>query len=407
MLYRSFLRRYKMQNLAAPNKYFLVFIALLIIPISGLAIDIYVPSLPAVSNYFGVDKALAQLSITAYMIGLGLMQLFAGSISDSFGRRNPFIYAMLIFILTTLLIPFTHDINQLLLLRLLQGSSVALTIVPMRSVILDLFEGRELQKMMTYTTMAWSIGPIIAPAIGGYLQHYLGWKANFYFLTIYSLFGFLLALFFLPETSQHRHVFKLKDILVRYLNILTHPEFFTGLLIDGLLYSVIILFSIVGPFLIQQVLHYSPIQFGRISLLMGLAWFLGTMGNRFLLDVPIVKKGNICLWLMFILANLIFILSLYLPLNIYSIVIPIICMLFFGGIVFPNYFATSLSLFPRATGSANALFGAFIFLIAGMSSALATFLKSTSEVPLACAYIIAISLCLICFYVNIAIKSEY
>ncbi len=82
-------------------------------------------------------------------------------------------------------------------------------------------------------------------------------------------------------------------------------------------------------------------------------------------------------------------------------------MLWLGGIVFPNYFAKTLGLFPKTTGSANALFGAVTFLISGLSSALSTFLKSSSELPLSCAYIVIISLCLIFFYLNLAVEGDY
>src|SRR5690348_7924976 len=88
-----------------PKKRWFALIALLAIPLSGLNIDINAPSLPAVSQYFHTDKALAQLTITAYILGFGIFQLFAGGISDSFGRKKPFIVAMLVFISASLLAP--------------------------------------------------------------------------------------------------------------------------------------------------------------------------------------------------------------------------------------------------------------------------------------------------------------
>lgn len=382
------------------NRYFLAILALLIIPISGLSIDIYVPSLPAVSRYFSVDKAYVQLSITTYMIGLGSMQLFAGSISDSFGRRQPFVIAMIIFIISTLLVPQAATINQLLLLRFIQGTAVALSIVPMRSVFVDLFEGTELYKMTNYMTMVWSIGPVIAPAIGGYLQYYFGWKSNFYFLAVYSAISFILVFLFLPETSQHRHSFHIKEITNRYVQILFYWKYLKGLLIDSLLYSIIILFAIVGPFLIQSVLHYSVIEFGHMSLLMGFAWFLGSMTCRCLLHFNFDTKIKICLWLAFIISLIMLILAYQFPLNIYNIVIPIFAILWVGGIVFPNYFARNLSIFPTISGSANALFGSSIFFIAGIVSIFGTLLKSNSEVPLAVAYVVLTLLCLCLFYLK-------
>ncbi len=380
------------------NKYFLATIVLMLIPLSGLAIDIYVPSLPAVSRYFGVDKALVQLSITVYMAGMGLTQLFAGSISDSFGRKNPLIISMTIFIIITFCLPFSENIYQLLFFRFIQGVSLAVSVVPLRSVIADLFEGREFKKMMNFMTTAWSIGPIIAPAIGGYLEYYFGWKASFYFLGIYSIAVFTLALIYLPETSLHRHPFKLKSIVDRYIQILSHYKFASGVLIDGLLYSIMIIFSIVGPFLIQTVLHYSAIQFGHIALSLGFAWFLGTLTNHWLIDIPLQLKAKICLWSICIILLAMLGLAAIFPVNIYNLVIGMGMLAWIGGIIFPNYFSRSVSLFPTTTGSANALFGSFVFFIAGISSGFGTLLKSTSDAPMIIAYIVLILLCLALFY---------
>lgn len=376
-------------------KRFIALLSLFIIPISGLSVDIYVPSLPAVSHFFGVEKALAQLTITSYMIGLGLMQLFAGSISDSFGRRKPFLISMLIFIVATLFIPFSQSIDQLLILRLIQGISVAVIVVPMRSVIADLYEGPAYHKWVNYMTMAWSIGPIIAPAIGGYLQHYFGWQANFYFLAGYAAIAFLLNLFYLPETSIYKHPFHLQKILVRYKDILMNKEFLRGLSINGILYSIIMLFTIVGPFLIQNILHYSPVQFGHVALLTGLAWFLATIINRLLIHVSLERKTNICFSIMLVIAVISLLIALFVPMTIYTIVIPIILLFLTGGIVFPNYFGRSIILFPTMTGSANALFGGFLFIITGISSGLGTLLKSNSNIPLMMTYIALIILCLV------------
>lgn len=376
------------------NKYLFAIIALLIIPISGLSIDIYVPSLPAVSHYFHASPSLTQLTITSYMIGVGVMQLFGGGISDSFGRKKPFLIAMLIYIITTLCVPFSHDIYQLLALRFIQGSVIAILVVPIRSVIPDLFKDRELYKWMNYMTMAWSIGPIIAPAIGGYLQHYAGWKANFYFLAIYSIIVFSLVVVFLPETSTHRHPFHLTKMLRRYIDIMSHWDYFSGLIINGLLYSMIILFSVVSPFLIQTVLHYSAVEFGQIALLMGLAWFIGTMTNRLMIDIDFAIKTKITLSLMLVVSIVMAAMAIFLPMNLYYVVVPFLILLFLGGILFPNYFARAVSLYPEMTGSANALFGSFVFLISSASSVLGALLKSTTQVPLTVTVVILIALCL-------------
>jgi Bcr/CflA subfamily drug resistance transporter len=382
------------------RQYFIAVLAMLIIPISGLSTDIYVPSLPAVSLYFNVDKSLVQLTITAYMLGMGIMQLFAGPISDTFGRKSPFLIAMAIFISVTLCIPWSSSIYELLLFRLLQGLAMATVMVSMRSVVPDLFKDQEVYKMMNYMTVAWSIGPIIAPAIGGYLQAYFGWKANFHFLASYSILAFSLAWFYLPETSQHFYSFRVTNILQRYKAILLNFQFMQGLIINGLLYSIMLLFAVVGPFLIQKEMHYSAIQNGQFSLLIGLSWFLGALTNRFMLTIKLAIKTMVCLWTMLLIGGMMLLAALVLPMNIYIIVPPLFLMSWLGGIIFPNNFARAITLFPTMTGSANALFGGVLFIISSISSGLAALLKSSTQLPLTMAYIGLISTCLIIFYVG-------
>jgi multidrug resistance protein len=328
------------------------------------------------------------------MVGMGIMQLFAGGISDSFGRRIPFLIAMALFIIATIYIPFSHTIYQLLILRAVQGVLVAVIMVSIRCIIPDLFKERELQIMTTYTVMAWSIGPIIAPVIGGYLQQYFGWKANFYFLAGYGLLAFTLVLFYLPETTPCYHHFHPATILKRYKTILSNKSFLSGIMIDGLLYSLILLFAVVGPFLIQTVLHYSAVQFGHIALLIGLAWFIGAMTSRFLVNIVLSLKSKIIFWNMLFIVIAMIAAAAFISMNIYLIMIPLILIVWLSGILFPRYAARAIALFPETSASTNALFGAFVFMISGISSALGSFLKSTSQLPLSIAYLGIIIVCL-------------
>lgn len=382
------------------NKYLFAWIALFIIPLSGICVDIYVPSLPAISEYFAVHKSLAQLTVTFYMAGIGLMQLFAGAITDAYGRKKPFFWTISIFIIVSLAIPFVNSIDYFLFFRLIQGIAVGMIVVAIRSVIPDLFEGKELYKMATYMTVAWSIGPIIAPAIGGHLQHYFNWKANFYFLTVYGVIAFLLVWLVLPETSKHYYALEIKAIYTRSRQILTNKNYVSGLMINGLLYSMIMIFAVVAPFLIENQLHYSAEKYGWIALAAGFFWFCGTMMNRLLLNISVNLKVPFCLWVMLIIAVLMAYFAWSMPMDLVNIIVPVFLLLFLGGIVFPNYFALAMSLFPTMTGSANALFGGSLFIISGAGSALATFLKASNQLPLSLAFLTIFVMCLWMFFMN-------
>jgi len=356
------------------------------IPLSGMSIDIMAPSLPAISHYFDASKTLTQLTITVFLLGFGVAQLFVGSVVDSVGRKKPLILALSVFILATLLMPRSSNIHQLLLLRFIQGVAVASVNVPMRAILADLFRGRAFMKMVNYMSIAWTMGPILAPAIGGHLQEHFSWHMPCYFLAIYASTTLGLMLVLLPETGTHQHPLKIKRILINYQTMLRYPPYLSGIIMLGAVYSITILFSIVAPFLIQTMLHYSPSQFGTMALLIGLAAFLGNVINRFLINVDANKKVSICLWLSFMVVSGMLFLSLYYPMNIVGILIPTTLLVLLGSIVFPIYFGACIAMFPKLTATANGLMGAGMVIITGISSALGTLLKSNTQIPLVIAY---------------------
>lgn len=382
------------------RRYFFALIAMVSVPISGMTIDIYVPSLPSVRAYFEVNTSLVQLTISSYMLGFGLMQLFAGVISDSFGRKKPFIFSSIIYIAVSFLAPFTGTIYQLLVLRFIQGLMVAMLNVPMRAIISDLFEGIEFKRMMAYLSTAWAIGPIIAPAIGGYLEYYFGWHAAFYFLGLYGITMLLLNLLFMPETARYKHDFNVRQVLANYKEVLSNICFINSLLSLGLLYTMLILFSLIGPFLLQSKMHYTSIQFGHIALIMGVAWFLGNLTYRVLLEIENKSKLLFGFGIMLVSGISMLVLTSYYPLNIYVIVIPIFIILWLGGSIFPIYYINSMALFPHLAATANSLLGAFLVLTASIASAFGTLLRSTNAIPLSLCYIGIIVLCLMLYFIN-------
>jgi MFS transporter, DHA1 family, multidrug resistance protein len=382
------------QTAGLSKKRFWAALAMVAVPLSGLSIDIFVPSLPAVTRFFGVDQSLVQLTISIYILGFGLGQFLAGSIVDSIGRKKPFIVSMLIYFLASLLIPFSSNIYELLALRFLQGIAVAFVSVPMRAVISDLFSGKEFYKMMNYMTLCWAIGPIIAPAIGGYLQHFLGWRSSFYFLAIYAIIALLLVGYWLPETLREKKSLHLPRIINDFCTMMTHRHYVGGVVCLGALWSIVILFSIVGPFLIQNVLHYSAVEFGNMALLMGVAWFLGNITNRILINLDFSIKVRFCLRAMFINSLVMLGVAVWKTVNLPDLLIQTFIMIYLGGIIFPNYFARNISWFPNSAGTANSLSGCFMTIIAGITSGIGTLLKSNSQAPLTMSYLVVIMICI-------------
>ena len=136
--------------------------------------DMYLPTLPAMTEYFNTTSSQVQLGLTASMIGLAAGQLFFGPLSDKYGRRLPLIIAMLLFLLATIECLFSSTIMQFVGWRVVQGVAGAGGIVISRSIAADKYSGRELAKMLGIIGAINGVAPIAAPIAGGGMAESLG-----------------------------------------------------------------------------------------------------------------------------------------------------------------------------------------------------------------------------------------
>lgn len=368
------------------NKNLYMLIALYIIPLTGLSIDVYVPSLPELSHYYLTTSNQVQNTISIYILGLGISQLICGNIIDHLGRRKPLLISLMVYLLMAFLIISSSSIKSVCFFRFLQGISMGFIAVSARSVFVDLYSGEEYYRKASYMTIAYSIGPIVAPAIGGFLEHFWGWKYCFYFLIGYAFIGLGLVYYYLPETIKHKSEFNIKSVMTKYLQMLTHREYLLNLISLSMLNSALMLFALVGPFIIQTKLHYSPIIFGQMALLCGLAWFIGNLTNRMLIHISRDYKIGFALKCAIANLALMYILSIY-WFNIYVIVIPICVLLICASVIFSNLFVHSPTLFPKFAATASAFMaGAFGLLSSGICWILTECISSNSQVPLIIGY---------------------
>ena len=179
----------------------------LMIPLSGLVTDVYLPSFPEMQKMLHTHSGGIQLTLTYFLISYGISLLIAGSIVDSFGRYRIVLVALSVFLLSNLGIATVHDIHFIYLMRVLQGISAAFIVVGKRAFLVDIYSGRKLQHYTSMLTIIWAMAPITAPFIGGYLQQAFGWTANFYLLAGYSLICLLLELFFFRRSASRPQTF--------------------------------------------------------------------------------------------------------------------------------------------------------------------------------------------------------
>ncbi len=351
-----------MVTLKEKNKFIATVLAFAVIPMSGLATDIYLPSMPSMATELQQPESRIQLTLSIFLISYGLTQFFAGSIVDSFGRYKVSMASLALFVVSFLVTATTQNILVIYAMRILQGILSGFAVVSKRAFFVDVYEGEKRKHYLSIMTIVWSVGPIIAPFIGGYLQKSFGWQSNFYVLAGYSLLLFLFELIFSGETLKKRNPFHVEFLLKEYESMFRAKDFFYGMIMCGLSYSMIMFFNLCGSFIIEHKMGYSEVVAGYVSLILGFAWMAGGFLGKALIRkafVPKIRYANfIQLFLIILMLG-----ASYAVNSLYSLVAFAFAIHVTAGFIFNNYFSYCIGRFPDSAGMAGGLTGGVAFII--------------------------------------------
>jgi DHA1 family bicyclomycin/chloramphenicol resistance-like MFS transporter len=342
-------------------------LAFALIPLSGFATDIYIPSLPSMATHLGVTNAAVQLSLIVFMVSSGISQLFVGSLLDSFGRYRLGTISLLVFALASISIALSHSIQLIYAMRVLQGITVALIVVGKRAYFMDTYTGEKLKHYTSLFSIIWATAPIVAPFIGGYLETAFGWQANFYFLGIATLALFVLELVYSQESLKNYQPFKAKSILQVYWSTLSTLDFSLGLVMIALSYAMLIVYGMSSPFIIEHVFHLSPVVTGYCSLLSGVSLMTGGIISKTLIKKLLLKKVWIAIAFQTTFAVLMIVSSAF-KTNLVTLMIFTAAVHLLSGFIFNNIFAYCLGRFSKNAGIASGVTGGSLYIITSVFS---------------------------------------
>jgi MFS family permease len=342
-------------------------LALLLIPLSGFATDVYLPSLPEMGKELNVSSSAMQLSLVLFMASTGISQIFIGSILDSYGRFKINIMSIAMFSIASFTIALVPDINIIYAMRIIQGITIAFIVVGKRAYFVDLYSGERLQRYISLFAIIWACAPIIAPFLGGYLQSIFGWRSNFYFLGFLSLAFLFLELIYSGESLRHFHEFKRKSIVHAYSSMLRSADFSLGLLLIGICFGLVVVYSLSSPFIIQRVLGYSPAATGYSSLLSGLSILAGGLIAKSLIKKPLGQKVGIALSIQVCIV-LLMIFTATISSNIFTLILFTMGTHICGGFIFNVIYGYCLGRFSKNAGVASGLTGGAMYVISSIFS---------------------------------------
>ncbi len=350
--------------------------------LSGITFDLHAASLPAIAIYYAAPISAAKNTITFSLLGFAVGCIFFGTLLDIYGRRPVILLGLFIYTLASFLALVCSTINELLLIRLLQGFTVSCLSIGCRTMVLDNFTGHRFKVALLYTSLAFGIGPILAPFIGGFLQYHFGWKANFIAYGIVSFTLMVIVVLFATESIKNRALFSFKMMYLNYLDVLRHKSFTPGAIISGISQVQLLIYTTTGAFLIENILHRTAITYGNSALVISCGYLLGTLTNRFLIKrfslYHLISLGFVLLFFGIAMQMLF---SIFSQLSLMTIILPITLIGFSNGFIFINVFACCLRSSNNA-GTATALFTSAVMIMGTLGTGIISHINVNNLVGL-------------------------
>ncbi|WP_291078598.1 MULTISPECIES: MFS transporter [unclassified Empedobacter] len=337
------------------------------IPISGFVTDIYLPSFPSMAKSLIVPESSIQLTLTCFLLSYGLSQLFIGSILDAIGRYYPKIVALFVVLITSLVIASTDSILLICFLRIIQGISVAIIVIATRALFIDIHTPEKAKHYLGYFTIVWSCGPILAPFLGGYLEKLFNWHANFYFLAIYAALILIFELIFSGESIVEKIKLNLKNVIDTYRMMLRNQLFIVGIMIQAVAYSIVMIFNIIGPFLIENTYHFNSVVIGYSTLILGFSWMIGGFVGKKRMHLDFKESIALPIIVQLVLISLLIIAGFFVQ-NLFVLLFFAFFIHICSGILFTSFFTSNMMAFPKNAGVAGGLMGGMTYIITSLTS---------------------------------------
>lgn len=361
---------------------FLTFLAPLINSVAGIAIDLYAPSLPAIGRELSASPETMQNTITITLITYAVGQIFFGFLADAKGRRPSILLGMSIFIGGSLLAVFAQSIIWLMAARAFQGFAIGACQVVARAVLVDKIKGERFHVAIIYLSIAFGLGPVIAPFIGGHIEELLGWRWNFVLYATYGFIVLIITFLGLRETLDKSDRRKIGTTLLGFFTIIVHLRFLAAVTLLAASFTTFLIWNIIGPYIVQQKLAHSPVFFGTTALMVGTAYLTATLINRALVrtfDNQTRLLVGLCLFCAGVAVTALGGTSIQLSFVLTGTIIVAAAQ----GFIFSNAMAISMSLFPDRAGAAASLQGCLMLLGGSISTIIVSSLNLTSSFAIA------------------------
>lgn len=340
--------------------------------LTSISIAIYLPAMPALAADLGSPMSLVQLTVSVFLVGVGVGQLVYGPASDRFGRRPALLFGLFVYGVGSAVCAMAPTIGLLLAGRLLQSAGACAGMALVRAIIRDTYPRERMAGALSTVTGAMAISPALAPIVGSQIYLAFGWRADFVFLTGFAVALLVLAGLMLPETNQHRDPTALVParLAANYGSLLADRTFVGHMLAGGLTLGGSFAYTVASPFILIEQLGVRPDRYALLMISTTLGYVLGTwlaprLARRIGLERALRTGTALCAVAALALVGI----ALSGMVSVVTIVGGMTVFLIGMGTALPLSMAGGIGPFPRIAGAASALIGAGQMVAGSLSSA--------------------------------------
>lgn len=360
----------------------------LLTAIGPLSTDMYLPSLPSIQAHFGATTGHAQWTLSAYLLGFALGQVFYGPLADRRGRRGVMLVGLALYAAANLASALAPSLEVLISARFLQGVGAAGPMVLARAIVRDLYEGRQAGQQLARMGTIMGLVPAIAPALGAGIEIFAGWRMNFLAVVFLALALGFMVIRRLPETLKQplASPFSLREIIRGYRELYADRRFTAFAMLSAATYAGLFAFISGSSFVMQGYFSLSPAGFAGAFSVMVIGYILGTvLAQKVVASRGSLRAIDLGTWLQAGAGLALLGFSLVLPQWLPGLILPMAFYAMGVGFTLPQSAAGALMPFPDRAGSVSSLLGITQMSFAAIVGALVGAFVAKSPVALTAA----------------------
>ncbi len=373
---------------------------LLLLTVFGpISMDLYLPALPALTLELDAATSVAQLTVTACLLGLAIGQLAAGPLSDRYGRRGILLMGVVAYIATSLLCAISPTVELLIAARFVQGLTGGVGIVIAQAAGRDVYSGTTLIRFYGQLTVIGGFAAIVGPLLGGMLSTVTDWRGLFVFLAAIGAGILVVTLVVYRETlpAERRTTGGFARTLHDFRTLLADRVYLGAVLNQGFLYAALFAYLAGATYVLQDIYGLTPLQyalafgansagymvFGYVAGRAAGRWMRGTL----VAGIAVTALGALGL----LLAGLV-------PMPVEVVLAALFALAVGVAISSPPATTLALAEYPQIAGTASSLLGTVRFGFGGLAAPLVGVAGATSILPLGVVTVTATALAAVAFF---------